>query len=215
MSVFFTSDLHLDHKNILKYSERPFLVEGETFDSYTVRSILNMNSKIVERWNSVVQPADTVYVLGDFSFARSDITGSYLDQMNGHKVLIRGNHDKPATCNLTQWASVHDYLEIMLDGQKIVMSHYPMEFWHDAQHGSLMLHGHSHGKTLGNTQRTDVGVDCWNYYPVSLDQIKQRLEQSEPFKLIWPKPGKTQTFLDTRNRHSPKDAGSPQKSTTG
>ena len=80
MSIFVTSDLHLGHKKIINYCERPF------------ESVDHMNKVIVNNWNKIVKPKDTVYFLGDLSF-RSYRTEFWIPFLNGKKIFIKGNHD--------------------------------------------------------------------------------------------------------------------------
>lgn len=77
--IFLTSDLHLDHTNIIKYCNRPFIKTEE------------MNRILVNNWNNVVSRNDTVYFLGDLSFGSTDY---WLNQLNGKVIFIKGNHDK-------------------------------------------------------------------------------------------------------------------------
>ena len=78
--IFFTSDHHFYHTNIIKYCNRPF------------QSVEEMNEEMVKRWNSVVNPGDTVYYLGDFSLAKRPVE-VFVPRLNGEKHFIMGNHD--------------------------------------------------------------------------------------------------------------------------
>jgi len=80
--IFFVGDTHFGHANIITYCNRPFL------------TVQDMNEKLIQNWNRVVQPADTVIHLGDFSFLKDDKAKEICAQLNGHKVLVRGNHDR-------------------------------------------------------------------------------------------------------------------------
>ena len=83
--TWFTSDFHMDHRNILEYCNRPYLTVGE------------MNEAIVANWNAVVEQDDTVYFLGDFSLSIKSVQ-KYLPRLMGNKVLITGNHDLVHPC---------------------------------------------------------------------------------------------------------------------
>lgn len=179
MTVFFTADTHFGHNKILQYCKRPFADADE------------MNRVLIERWNAVVRPSDTVWVLGDFCFAGHE---NIFHQLHGTKHLIIGNHDTLEIFALP-WASQGHYQA--LNGQfeplrlgkrpKLVLSHYGMRSWHAMQKGCIMLFGHSHSRLPGyrltpedgqawrGGGTLDVGVDCWNFYPVTLEQIKTRL----------------------------------------
>jgi calcineurin-like phosphoesterase family protein len=165
--VWFSSDSHLFHNNIIKYCNRPFL------------SVEEMNNALVDNWNSVVGEKDIVYYLGDLGMADTNSIMSLLNKLKGSEIhFIRGNHDKKHGREIKDFfSSYSDYKEIEVEGQHIVLSHYPFLTWNKAFYGSYMLHGHCHG-TLPkdmNSYRIDVGVDCWNYFPVSFQQIKQEM----------------------------------------
>lgn len=163
MTIFFTSDLHFYHKNIIKFCNRPF------------SSIEEMNQKLIDNWNSVVTDKDIVYVLGDFSFSNYDDTLNVFKKLNGcQKFLISGNHDKKDTKSMP-WAFVKDAYELKVDGQYYYLSHYPHLSWNKSYHGSYHLYGHVHsnGNRWGSGLSSDVGVDNWNYTPVSIDTINK------------------------------------------
>lgn len=152
---FFTSDLHVDHKNIIEYCKRPWTYEEQ-------------HKEIVTRWNSRVGLMDDVYHLGDFVFAGSSKAGKIIDlisQLNGRIHFIRGNHCQPGLWQLIEDANlphviwIKDYKEITVQGQRIILCHYPMETWHGAGHGNWMLHGHCHGSLAPRGKRLDVGID--------------------------------------------------------
>lgn len=159
MTIYYTSDTHYDHKNIIKYSNRPF------------RDVAEMNYQMIKRWNEAVKPQDTVYHLGDFGFGKDN--DKHAVQLNGQKFIILGNHDKHAPVGFTRLGQCH---EIYDSDHKIIMCHYALRVWNKSHHGSLMLYGHSHGSLPGDSQSLDVGVDCWDYYPVALDQIIRRMK---------------------------------------
>lgn len=170
-AVWFTSDTHYGHTNVIGYSKRPFA------------SVEEMEEGLVARFNECVQPRDTVYHLGDFAW-REDVALRVLGRLRGQIHLIAGNHDHTKVRKLPQWASVQHYLEIKLGGQHLVLCHYAMRVWNRAHHGSLMLYGHSHGNLPGNSQSHDVGVDVWDCRPVSLDEIMARMATLEPWKPV-------------------------------
>lgn len=165
--VFFTSDLHFDHSNIIKYCNRPF------------RDADHMNAVLVDNWNSVVTPQDTVWVLGDFTMGSE--AQKFLRRLNGNKFLVEGNHDRqPSTKD--GWAGVFPFKEIKVEGQKIVLCHYAMRVWNKSHRGSWMLYGHSHN-TLPDDPTLlsiDVGVDCHNYFPISYEEIGRIMARKTP-----------------------------------
>lgn len=184
MTIWFTSDTHYHHRNIIKYSNRPFLVEGDTHENISRASVAYMNEQLIERHNSLVQPDDDVYHLGDFSFARDpEQAHSVLKRLNGRKHLILGNHDEenPWVAEFPEWEWVKQLHEFTVregrhTGTRIILCHYAMRVWHHSyRENCIMLYGHSHGGLPGTRKSLDVGVDCWNWYPVNLDDIKRRL----------------------------------------
>ena len=129
--VFYISDLHFGHANILRYDNRPFPTVEENTE------------EIVKRWNSVVKSEDTVYVLGDVSWYSYDKTKQIFDRLNGHKILIRGNHDKNTFDGIFE--KCYDYYELYYNSKvKVVLSHYPIVAYNGAYRGVYHLYGHVH-----------------------------------------------------------------------
>lgn len=167
-NYFFTSDLHFYHDNVIQYSNRPF------------KDVTEMNEALIANWNSVVKTTDVIYVLGDVALCKPDLATSIVKRLNGTKHLLFGNHDKNLRKNsdfLALWASAQDYKEIKIHKQPIALMHYQMNVWNCSHHGSWHLHGHCHGEGEHITNSLDVGVDVWNYTPVSFDEIKETITQ--------------------------------------
>lgn len=165
---FYIADTHFGHANVIKYSNRPF------------NSAEHMEEEMICRWNEAVGKNDDVYHLGDFAF-KADVE-SIVKRLNGRIHLIWGNHDSDKVRKLSCWASSRPYAEVNDDGSKLILCHYAMRVWNRSHYGSLMLYGHSHGSLPGNSQSLDVGVDCWDYRPVDIHQIRERMETLPPFK---------------------------------
>lgn len=163
MRTFFTADHHFGHRAIIDMCARPFA------------SIDEHDEALIELWNFVVGPRDQVFHLGDFSHrAGVDHAEKVLRRLNGSVHLIEGNHDKSSVRKLP-WASVSQMKDVVVDGQRAFCAHYGMRVWPGQWRGSIMLYGHSHGRLPGNSRSLDVGVDCWGYGPVDLEQIRARL----------------------------------------
>lgn len=162
MTVWFTSDTHFGHKRIIELAKRPF------------KDLPEMDLEMICRWNSKVGPKDWVYHLGDFAFSAPDY---YLSQLNGQfKFLIKGNHDNHKNRLSNGWDHVYkSYHETEIDGQFLVLCHYGLRVWNKSHYGAIHLYGHSHGNLPGDSQSMDVGVDCTDFYPVNLDDIRARL----------------------------------------
>jgi calcineurin-like phosphoesterase family protein len=162
--VFFSSDLHFYHKNIIKYSNRPFT------------DIDDMREGLITNHNSLVGPKDVWFHLGDFAFTNSDNVRRILSRMNGYKIFLKGNH-----CNWNMLQAMlreglidelhRDWIGKIKD-HSFHIYHFPIQSWENAKHGTIHLHGHSHGSTPSPKMlRLDVGVDCHNWFPVSYESI--------------------------------------------
>jgi calcineurin-like phosphoesterase family protein len=172
MSTYFTSDTHFGHANIIKYCNRPF----QTVDE--------MDTAMIERWNKVVHFGDKVYHLGDFCWKGSIEIIRY--KLNGTIYLIEGNHDKLSEQQKRYFSWVRPYYELVLDKQRIVLFHYAMRVWHRCERGSWHLFGHSHGGLPQYGKSIDVGVDVWDFAPVSMDQLDAKFDDVEEFAVAFP-----------------------------
>jgi len=160
-NTFFTSDTHFGHKNIIKFTKRPF----ETVDI--------MDQKLIDSWNSVVSKNSIVFHMGDFAFKSKNAVATILSKLNGTVILIKGNHDDKSI--LSQFPYCFDYLEVSVENVNIVMSHYPFLEWNGSHRGAWNLHGHCHGTIVdtGISRRIDVGIDMNSKYcPFSFRQIQ-------------------------------------------
>ena len=172
MANFYCADTHFLHRNIIKFCKRPFANVNE------------MNEALIFNWNKIVSNNDEVHVIGDFAFCGTlEDTQTIFNRLNGRKHLVTGNHDtlalemehvRPGT-----WASISDLKEVIHHNQKIVMCHYPMRTWHHSYKGVWHLYGHVHGTTEPHGKSVDVGVDCWNYTPVSFPHLKKKMDTLE------------------------------------
>lgn len=165
MTIYYTSDNHFFHANVIKYSKRPF------------KDVEEMNYQMIKRWNETVKPQDTIYHLGDFGFSKPEQNNRIAAQLNGQKFMILGNHDKSAPIGFTRLGQCH---EIYDGNHKVILCHYALRVWNKSHHGSLHLYGHSHGSLPGDSQSLDVGVDCWDYYPTNIEQIIRRMKTLKP-----------------------------------
>lgn len=170
--VFFTSDIHFGHANIIKFCERPFDNARE------------MNDEIVRRWNEKVMSGDDVFILGDVGLMRTKDLCTILDRLNGNLHLIAGNHDRKHRRSGSfkkkfNWIKDLYTLKIkdpdaVMGIQRIELCHYAMRTWNKVGYGSWMLYGHSHG-TLPDDPRAlsiDVGMDCHDFVPISYEDVK-------------------------------------------
>ncbi len=166
-NIWFTSDNHFGHANIIRFCNRPF------------KHVSEMNEKLISNWNEIIRPNDEVYHMGDFSFERhADVTAK---RLMGRKHLIRGNHDKERNLKIIaphfEW--IKDYYDLRVGKQRFILFHYPIRNWHHCYSGTIHLFGHSHGGTPDYGRSTDVGVDCWDYTPVHIDTILAYMKEKE------------------------------------
>jgi len=167
--IYMTSDTHFFHSAMVERKWRNF------------SSICEMNSKIIENWNSVVRDDDAVYFLGDFYLdGQKKTKEKYLslrEKLNGKIHFILGNHDyKDAIVEANCFESVDYYKELKISRKKLcVLMHYPILSWHKQNIGSFMLHGHSHSSLKDasylNRKTLDIGMDTNNFMPYSLEEV--------------------------------------------
>jgi len=166
--IYFTSDLHFGHTNIIKYCNRPF------------ESIEDMDKTLIQNWNAAVGHEDETYILGDFTMRGPGHAKAYISALNGKKYLILGNHDLflqdfGETDGWFEW--VRDYAVIEHAGVKLILFHYPIVEWFGFGKGSVHLHGHLHNAPSvdtwnpKNSRVFNVGVDVCGYKPISIDEI--------------------------------------------
>ena len=184
MSVWFTSDQHFGHANIIKYANRPF------------KNVDEMDQAMMDNYRKVVRPEDDVYMLGDCSFYKDQGRAVALfASLPGRKYLVLGNHDKHLKRNkefLSLFADVDKLMEVELEDpdaesgyRTVVLCHYAMRTWNKSHFGSFHLFGHSHGSLPDDPHSLslDVGVDCWGFSPVHFNQVRHRMK-SKVFKPV-------------------------------
>lgn len=177
--IYVTSDLHFNHKNVIKLCNRPF------------ESVEEMNNAIIENWNKTVKQGDEVYILGDIVLSKDiEAVKNFMNQLNGKKHLIIGNHDshwlkRYKNGNYDFFESIADYKELKIEDSLFCMMHYPIAEWNKKHYGSFMLHGHSHNVSSYNenhvrllVKQYDVGVDANNFTPVSLFDIFKKYQDN-------------------------------------
>jgi calcineurin-like phosphoesterase family protein len=174
--VFFTSDNHYFHENIIRYCQRPF-------DGYE-----SMNAEMIHRWNSMVNHDDIGIFVGDISAGlkgRVDELREIIKSLNGRKILIRGNHDHQPD----DWYLDSGFLKVVeaIKFGSVVLTHYPLsslerrglrgedlfgEF-------SYIVHGHVHDPGPNFERHYNVAADRNNFMPVTLDvAIPQSFQQA-------------------------------------
>lgn len=202
MALFFTSDTHFGHGNIIKYCNRPGLTEreqeqllaGERF-KVCLDSVQRMNAYLLDEINNLVGPDDTLWHLGDFCFGHGKSESyktakAFRDRIACRNVhLIWGNHDNYSIAPL--FSSTHKMETVFYEGQQIVCCHYAMAIWNKSHHGAWHLYGHSHAgaeewldKALPGRRSFDVGVDnaariLGAYRPWSFEEIQTIMKKRQ------------------------------------
>lgn len=185
--IFFTSDTHFGHNWIIKFNNRPFATEEE------------MDKALIENWNRIVPANGLTFILGDIGFTDDSRIINIFSQLNGEKILIRGNHDgnyKEETLK-SIFIEIHDllYVRIFDDISSkfcyMMLCHYPMLDWKSSFRGAWQLFDHVHTRELEEfkTFKTnlfalqyDVGADNNNYRPISFYEVKEIIENQKKDK---------------------------------
>jgi len=222
---YFTSDLHLGHRNIVDYARRPF------------RDTDEMAEHLIGRWHATVTDRDEVWVLGDLVMGRLDQTMALLDRLPGQVILVPGNHDRcwvgwphakdPAknAAKLDEWrrryldqgvAEIIDApVTVDISETKVRVHHFPFagggdhsreeryEEWRLADDGSWLLCGHVHDLFRQRGRQINVGVDAWGGELVSSDELAELISQrpTDASPLPWPEHlGPSGASTSTRSR---------------
>lgn len=184
--IFFVSDNHYGHSNIIGFCKRPF------------ENVEEMDKKLIENWNNKVPKDGIVFHLGDFAWGGYNVWKNFREQLNGDIILIKGNHDIK---NLTPQAvglfkDVTQQMRIEIEGRKIWLNHFPLlcysGTYRDLQGLEYNLFGHTHlsnhlsrnnGKdcercfnNLFPTQY-DVGVDFNDFSPISWYEVNEKIQK--------------------------------------
>jgi calcineurin-like phosphoesterase family protein len=170
--IYYTSDTHFGHNNIIKHCNRPF------------SSIDEMDEMLIQNWNNIVKQNDAIYIIGDLIFRlKPEKIDVYLQRLNGKKHLIIGNHDRswinktPAKHHFFE--SVNPMLYINDNGRSIIMCHYPMMTWPKQNKGAYMIYGHIHNNINlpfwqlieENPRMLNAGTDINQFKPATLEEL--------------------------------------------
>lgn len=163
-NVFLISDTHFGHENILKFKKK----DGSPLRPFA--SLAEMDMAMVENWNRIVTPRDKVYHLGDVAFSQTGLL--LIRALNGHKRLVRGNHD---TYRTTQYFNHNMFEEIhgvrQIDGYWF--THTPMhQDSVDEKRVKANIHGHLHGNRIDHPKYFNACVENIDYSPISFDVIR-------------------------------------------
>lgn len=179
--IWFTSDTHWGHQNIIRFCNRPW------------KTVEEMDEALIENWNSVVRKDDIVFHLGDFAFAPNWRWKELLGQLNGHIYLVLGNHDVsrwPGDKIMELFDGVYNQLHLKINGYQVYLNHYPFlcyaGTYTNPKIATIQLFGHVHsspsssGKDCNRLNNLfpyqyDVGVDNNNYTPISWEQVQEKI----------------------------------------
>lgn len=189
-NIWFSSDFHYHHKNIVRGTTS--WLNDESKGQASVNRTRDFNTleehdeTIVNNINQLVKENDILYCLGDWSFGGHEQIKIFREQLNCKEIhLIFGNHDQHITSIDSEYrklfASCEYYKELNLKidciksgiygKQTFVLSHYSMQVWNKSHKNSIHLFGHSHGTLQGIGRSMDVGVDTNNLFPYHIDEI--------------------------------------------
>jgi calcineurin-like phosphoesterase family protein len=169
MIAFFIADTHFGHDAIRAFANRPF------------GSLAEMNQTMIDNWNKTVLQEDEIFVLGDFAVGidREEVK-SFIEQLNGHKILILGNHDR--SIPLEWWQYESGFQEVsrfpILYNEFYFLSHEPL--YMNATMPYLNIFGHVHANDIYRDVSPHgfcVSVERINYTPIALSEIQKRVKQ--------------------------------------
>ncbi len=167
--IWFYSDPHFDHTNIIRYCSRPF------------NSVEGMNTYLLDIYNRCVKSSDTVYFLGDMAFGRGSRRPRWwLDQLNGMIHYIKGSHDngiRSASQGLNCVEVVQQKV-IDIDGSAVLLIHDPSQV--DASWKGWVIHGHTHNNTpVVKNRKINVSADAVGFHPVRMDFISKLIKKED------------------------------------
>lgn len=171
-NIFFASDHHFGHANILTFKNQ----DGTPLREFT--DVDHMNETMVQRHNLVVSPSDKVYFLGDVVMSRKTSALEILGRLNGEKILIKGNHDQ---CNAEAYLKYFKDIRGSHQFEGLIMTHIPIHPESLARWG-LNIHGHLHNNVvkrevsqIPDLRYFNVSVERINYTPISLEEVKRNV----------------------------------------
>ena len=161
IETWITADTHFNHKNIIKYCNRPF------------ETVEKMNEIMIENWNKCVRKDDIVFHLGDLGFGKQENLKPIIDRLNGKKYLIQGNHDRLTKTQYKElgfeWIKYKSYM--FLSDVKILFTHRPPIWSQNIDSNLLYIYGHVHGKGSNKINQIDIGTDTNNFTPYNLNDL--------------------------------------------
>jgi len=165
MKKWFISDTHFSHTNIIRYTGRPF------------ETVEEMNRCLMKNWNDCIDANDQVFFLGDFGLGDVDHLHSICSQLKGHKICIRGNHDRNASYMMRVGFST------VLESAFLKIGQHTVELIHIPSNEAplhFQLHGHVHEKRPSKiiSNQLNLCVEVWDYKPVDEKVILSLLDKA-------------------------------------
>ena len=160
--IYLISDTHFSHAGMLSFKRE----DGTPLRNFS--SVEEMDEHMVEKWNSVVRPQDHLYHLGDVVM-RQQVLDTVMPRLNGHKRLVRGNHDIFRTKHYLRYFDEIYGLRVL---DNMIFSHIPI---HPESLGRFKgnIHGHTHGQHALGGKYIDVSVEAVDYTPVPLYKLAE------------------------------------------
>lgn len=180
--IYFISDTHFNHKNIIKYCNRPF------------KDVEEMNKVLIENWNNTVTDFNTIFHLGDVALTNEGEMKEIISKLKGKKFLIKGNHDKKSKefFRSVGFEIIPDN-PLKLDTEKLILFHKPLAYT-EIPEGYINIHGHIHNNPLHKINPTtnemeypkelyseklhiNVSVDVIDFKAISLEELLKKVEE--------------------------------------
>ena len=184
--IWVTSDLHLNHKRVPLFSSTSLEQNGLSY----IKSVDDWNEMIISRINQLVREQDTLWILGDVGFGSTENLKQLISRINGHKILVMGNHDKFSltTAYRLGFEQVYDG-PTFLPGSRgmILLSHAPAFEAYASPYIACNLHGHIHEGALTLPRFFNMNIAMNEYYPVNIDKFLKYTANSrnEAFLQEW------------------------------
>lgn len=170
-SIWFTSDQHFWHENILKFTGDDGALIRPGF-----KSVEHMNEVMIERWNECVKPGDKIYQLGDVTFKYGEHWRLIAERLNGRKRLLLGNHDRLKGTNLDRYFERVELWRVFgIEG--FICSHIPLHPSSFRHKTMLNVHGHIHQNASPDETYFNVCVEHHDYRPVHIDVILEHVNR--------------------------------------
>jgi calcineurin-like phosphoesterase family protein len=165
MKKWFLADAHFSHSNIIRYASRPFA------------NVEEMDINLINNWNQCINADDQVFFLGDFGLGDVDHLHSICSQLHGHKICIRGNHDRNAS-----WMTRIGF-DVVLESAFLKIGRHIVELIHiptDPPPSHFQFHGHVHDKSPNKiiSNQLNLCVEVWKYEPVAEKTLISLLDKA-------------------------------------